>query len=180
MPSITLPQTVYCLSRKRASSKQMKNWLLALFGLCARAIDSGAAHMRLGVELGRQVRIVRSAGAGAVRTAGLRHEAVDDAVEHDPVVEALADELLDALDMLRREVGAQLDHDVALRGLERQSVFVVSHETSACFRVRASMKLTGERPSGNRAAHRVGERHLRATLDSLGHRRVVERALLSA
>ncbi len=39
MPSITSPQTVYCLSRKRASSKQMKNWLFALFGFCARAIE---------------------------------------------------------------------------------------------------------------------------------------------
>ena len=39
MPSITLPQTVYCLSRKRASSKQMKNWLLALLGFCERAIE---------------------------------------------------------------------------------------------------------------------------------------------
>src|SRR3546814_935371 len=36
MPSITSPQTVYWLSRKRASSKQMKNWLFALFGFCAR------------------------------------------------------------------------------------------------------------------------------------------------
>ena len=32
MPSMTLPQTVYWRSRKRASAKQMKNWLLALFG----------------------------------------------------------------------------------------------------------------------------------------------------
>ena len=32
MPSTTWPQTVYCLSRKRASSKQMKNWLLAECG----------------------------------------------------------------------------------------------------------------------------------------------------
>src|SRR5438552_1680655 len=44
----------------------------------------GAAHMRLGIELGRQVRIARPAGAGAVRASGLRHEAVDDAMEHDP------------------------------------------------------------------------------------------------
>src|SRR4029079_18572311 len=39
MPSITLPHTVYCLSRKLASSKQMKNWLLALLGFWARAIE---------------------------------------------------------------------------------------------------------------------------------------------
>src|SRR5262245_50036083 len=39
IPSITLPQTVYWLSRKRASSKQMKNWLSPESGLLARAID---------------------------------------------------------------------------------------------------------------------------------------------
>src|SRR5690606_19328 len=39
MPLITSPQTVYCRSRKRASSKQMKNWLLALSGTCVRAIE---------------------------------------------------------------------------------------------------------------------------------------------
>src|SRR3954468_23446557 len=38
-----------------------------------------AAHVRLGIELGRQVRIIRAAGAGAVRASGLRHEAIDDA-----------------------------------------------------------------------------------------------------
>jgi len=32
MPSITCPHTVYCRSRNVASSKQMKNWLLALSG----------------------------------------------------------------------------------------------------------------------------------------------------
>src|SRR3569623_385229 len=40
MPSMTLPQTVYCLSRKRASSNTMKNCELALSGLCARAIET--------------------------------------------------------------------------------------------------------------------------------------------
>ena len=49
------------------------------------------------------------AGAGGI--AGLRHEAVDDAVEHHAVIEALARELLDARDMVRREVGPQLDGD---------------------------------------------------------------------
>src|SRR5262249_54806085 len=71
--------------------------------------------------------IVRAAGAGAVRAAGLRHEALDDAVEYDPVVEALAHQRLDALDMLRREIGTQLDHDVALGGLQGQLVLVVCH-----------------------------------------------------
>src|SRR5674476_971375 len=40
IPSITLPQAVYWLSRKRASSKQMKNWLSPESGLPARAIDT--------------------------------------------------------------------------------------------------------------------------------------------
>src|SRR6478735_329935 len=40
MPSITLPQTVYWLLRKLASSKQMKNWLSPESGLLARAIDT--------------------------------------------------------------------------------------------------------------------------------------------
>ena len=40
MPSITSPHTVYWPSRKPQSSKQMKNWLLALFGLDERAIEA--------------------------------------------------------------------------------------------------------------------------------------------
>src|SRR4029077_9586345 len=40
MPSVTLPQTVYWLLRKLASSKQMKNWLSPESGLLARAIDT--------------------------------------------------------------------------------------------------------------------------------------------
>src|SRR4051812_40517525 len=39
----------------------------------------GAAHMRLGVELGRQVRIARAASPRAMRAAGLCHEALDHA-----------------------------------------------------------------------------------------------------
>ena len=47
MPLSTWPQTVYCPSRKPASPKQMKNWLLALSGFGVRAIDAAAAHVRL-------------------------------------------------------------------------------------------------------------------------------------
>src|ERR1043165_3930010 len=39
MPAVTLPQTVYCLLRNEASSKQMKNWLSPESGLAARAIE---------------------------------------------------------------------------------------------------------------------------------------------
>ena len=65
--------------------------------------------MRLLVELGLQL-LAGAAGAGAVRAAGLRHEAVDDAVEDDAVVEALAHQFLDARDVAGREVGTHLDH----------------------------------------------------------------------
>src|SRR5262249_6212567 len=48
-----------------------------------------AAHVRLGIELGGEVGIARAAGAGALGAAGLGHEAVDDAVEDNAVVETL-------------------------------------------------------------------------------------------
>src|SRR5580698_9517896 len=40
IPDTTFPQAVYCLSKNRASSKQMKNCEFAESGLCARAIDT--------------------------------------------------------------------------------------------------------------------------------------------
>ena len=55
-----------------------------------------------------------AARAGAVRAADLGHEAVDHAVEDDAVIESFARQLLDALDMLGREVGPELDHHASL------------------------------------------------------------------
>ena len=60
-----------------------------------------------------------------LRAAGLGHEAVDHAVEHDAVVEAFARQLLDALDVLGREVGAQRDDDAAFGGLHDEGVLGV-------------------------------------------------------
>src|SRR5213592_1312931 len=48
----------------------------------------GAAHMRLLVELGLQL-LAGTAGSGALRTAGLRHETFDYAMEHDAVIKSL-------------------------------------------------------------------------------------------
>ena len=124
MPSVTWPQTVYWPLRNGASAKQMKNWLSPESGFCARAIETVPRAVRLLVELGLEL-LAGAAGAGAVRAAGLRHEAVDDAVKHDAVVEAVAHQLLDARDMAGREVRAHLDDDLALGGLE-VSVFSVS------------------------------------------------------
>src|SRR5437879_4204162 len=101
---------------------------LAVGGIRARRAGhrSRAAHMWFPVELGLEF-LTGAAGAGAVRAAGLRHEAVDHAVEHDAVVEALTNQLLDARDMARREVGPHLDGDGALRSLEDQGVFSGAH-----------------------------------------------------
>ena len=57
-----------------------------------------------------------------VGIAGLRHEAGDDPVKHDAVVEMAGDERLDLLDVLGRDVGQQLDDDVAVLGLQIESV----------------------------------------------------------
>src|SRR5581483_6303249 len=86
----------------------------------------GAAHMRLLVELGLQL-LAASAGAGAMRAAGLRHEAVDHAMEHDAVVEAFAHQFLDAGDMVGREIRTHLDGHGALCGFKDQSIFGNSH-----------------------------------------------------
>ena len=108
MPSMTWPQTVYWRLRKPASSKQMKNCELAEFGFCDARHRAGAAGVVHVGELGLEVRLVGAAHAGAGRVevlaaalaelhvAGLRHEAVDDAVEHDAVIGAFARQFLDA------------------------------------------------------------------------------------
>src|SRR5262249_11358186 len=92
--------------------------------LCTRH-GAHSAHVRLGVELGGKVGIVRAAGAGAFGAAGLRHEAVDDAVEDNAVVEALARQRLDALDVLGRQVRAQGDDHIALGRVHDECVLWV-------------------------------------------------------
>ena len=92
----------------------MKNCELAEFGSLARAMPSDAAlEMRL-IELGRQVGQVRAARAGSGRVAGLGHEAGNDAVEDEAVVELLLHQRLDLGDVLGRPVGPEQDHDLAV------------------------------------------------------------------
>ena len=83
--------------------------------------------MRLGIELGLEVRKVASAHSGAGRIATLGHEARDDPVEHHTIVEAVAGEAGDPLDMARRQVGAELDHDVAAAGKGQGKGIGVGH-----------------------------------------------------
>ncbi len=82
--------------------------------------------MRLAVEFGLQL-FAGAAGAGAMRAAGLRHEAVDHAVEHDAVVKSFAHQFLDPRDVTGGEIGPHLDRDRSLGGFQDQSIFGVSH-----------------------------------------------------
>src|SRR6187399_3183797 len=101
---------------------------LAVAGIRARGAGhrGGAAHVRFLVEFGLQL-LARAAGAGALRATGLRHETLDDAVEHDAVVKSLAHQFLDPGDMARRQIGAHLDGDGSLGGFKNQSIFCISH-----------------------------------------------------
>ena len=75
MPSVTSPQTVYWLSRKRASSKQMKNWLLAVFGLAVRAIEQTPRTCGSFENSAFRSGLSEAAGAGARRVPALGREA---------------------------------------------------------------------------------------------------------
>src|SRR6202166_822656 len=101
---------------------------LAVAGIRARGARhrGGAADMRLLVEFGLQL-LAGAAGAGALRAAGLRHESVDYAVEHDAVVKAFAHQFLDPRDVTGRQIGPHFDGDRSLRGFQDQSIFGVSH-----------------------------------------------------
>ena len=108
----------------------MKNWLSALFGSCARAIETVPRTCFVVRELGLQL-VARAAGAGAGRVAGLRHEPVDDAMERHPVIKAAPRQRLDLRDMVRREVGPHRDDDTASRDIDIQRVFQISRHGRA-------------------------------------------------
>ena len=88
----------------------MKNWLLALSANSARAArDRSAEEGHLG-ELGLEIGQLGLALAGPLRVAALGHEARDHPVERQPVVKASADQRLDSLDLVGRQVGPHLDY----------------------------------------------------------------------
>ena len=75
-------------------------------------------------KFGLQVRIRRAAGAVAVlAVAGLRHEAVDDAMERHVVIKSLARQLFESLGVSGRNVGVELDEDQTPGVVSRISVF---------------------------------------------------------
>jgi hypothetical protein len=77
----------------------MKNWLLAECGL-----------------------LVRAGAVTVFAVAGLRHEAVDHAVERDVVIKAFARQKLHPLRVLGRDVVRELDDDASCRGIEDQRI----------------------------------------------------------
>jgi hypothetical protein len=106
MPLTTLPKTVYWPSRKLASAVVMKNWELNEFGSCERAAPSTPRWKLSAIE-------GLATGLAELHVTSLGHEAVDDAVEHHAVVGAFFSQRDDALDMLGRQGGQQLDVDIA-------------------------------------------------------------------
>src|SRR5205814_7601674 len=68
-----------------------------------------------------------TAGAGAVRAAGLRHKTFDHAMEHDAIVKSLAHQFLDTGDVAGRQIGTHFDGDGTLGGFKDQSIFCISH-----------------------------------------------------
>src|SRR5258708_23962988 len=86
----------------------------------------GPAPRRLVVELVFEF-LAGTAGAGAVRAAGLRHESFDHAMEHDAVVKSLAHQFLDPRDVTGCKVRSHFDGYRPLGGFEDQSIFGVSH-----------------------------------------------------
>src|SRR3954454_25191025 len=85
-----------------------------------------ATDMRLLVELGLEL-LARTPGAGALRTTGLRHEALDHAMEDDAILKTFTHQLLDARDVTGREVWPHFNGDASLRGIQDQSIFGDSH-----------------------------------------------------
>ena len=116
MPSITWPQTVYWPLRNWRVGEADEELAVGAVRVLRAGGTHRAAHERLLVELGHDVALARAAGAGAGGIAGLGHEARDDAVEDDAVVEPSLGQLLDPGDVLGRHVGQELDQHAAARG----------------------------------------------------------------
>ena len=103
----------------------MKNCELAEFGSLARAMPSVPRLNGVGRKLGLQIGKIGTARPGAGRIAGLGHEAGNDAMEDDAVVELALHQRLDLRDVLGRQIGPEADDDLAVLGGQDQRVLLV-------------------------------------------------------
>ncbi len=108
----------------------MKNWLSALFGSEARAIET-VPRTCFALENSALQLVAGAARAGAGRVAGLRHEAVDHAVEHDAVVKPAPHQRLDLGAGVGRQIGPHLDDHPPERHVHVKRVFRVSRHRRA-------------------------------------------------
>ncbi len=105
-------------------------------GIARTRCAESAALERGRRKLSRKIGILGAALAGALRVAGLGHEARDDAMELQAVVEALGHELLDARDVLRRQIGPQPDRDLAGLELHDEGIGRIVRRWRRSFRAR--------------------------------------------
>ena len=116
MPSVTWPKTVCLPSSQLAGVGRDDEELRAV------RVGAGVGHRQRApddlvvVELVLEG-VAGTAGAGALRAPALDHEVLDDAVEDEPVVEALGGELAEVLDGLGGVLVEQLEDDRPVGGL---------------------------------------------------------------
>jgi hypothetical protein len=89
---------------------------------CALLVNSAGRSGQIGAARAGATCVEAVFHVAELDVAGLRHEAVDDAVEGHVVVGPGAHEGLDPLDMLRREVGPQFDRHHAVLQLDAHGV----------------------------------------------------------
>ena len=68
--------------------------------------------MRLCIELCLQIGLVAAAHASAIGAAALSHKAVDNAVKHDAIVKAFANQFCDPRDMAGGQIRAHSDDNI--------------------------------------------------------------------
>ncbi len=104
IPLITRPTIVFMIELHARHEHDVELAVGAVSPLGAGHGDR-AAHVRQPAEFGLEVGQRRAAGAVLLGIAALRHEAVDHAMESESIIEMLAGERLDPLDMAGRDIG---------------------------------------------------------------------------
>ena len=125
MPETTSPKTVYLPVEERRVGEADEELRIGRIRVArARHAERAALERRRG-EFGLQIGQIRTARAGAGGIAGLGHEAGNDAMEDDAVVELALHQRLDLRDVLGRQIGPEADDDLAVLGGEDQRVLGV-------------------------------------------------------